>query len=105
MSGADGKRRGISARTARTMEYTIVGASILALAMIFQPLSLELFTLGAAAIVIVGLAFNIVPLCQPGKSVRSLVIAGIVIVVIFVIVTVLALASAELYAYYISPDN
>jgi len=92
MSGADGKRRGISARTARTMEYTIVGASIL-------------FTLGAAAIVIVGLAFNIVPLCQPGKSVRSLVIAGIVIVVIFVIVTVLALASAELYAYYISPDN
>ena len=105
MSGTDTKRRGITARTARTLEYVIVGASILALAMIFQPFSVELFTLGAAAIVIVGLAFNIVPLCQPGKSVRSLVIAGIVIVVVFAIVTVLALASAELYAYYISPDN
>lgn len=105
MSGTDAKRRGISAGTARTLEYVIVAASLLALLMIFQPFSLELFTLGAAAIVIVGLVFNIVPLCQPGKPVRSLVVASIVIVVVFAIVTLLALASAELYAYYISPDN
>jgi hypothetical protein len=105
MSGLDAKRHGISLRTARTLEYLIVGASIVALAMIFQPFSLELFTLGAAAIVIVGLVFNLVPLCEPGKPVRSLVVAGIVIVVVFAIVTLLALASAELYAYYISPDT
>jgi len=105
MSGAEGRRRGISARTARTLEYVIVVASILALVLIFQPFAVELFTLGAAAIVIVGLAFNIVPLCTPGKSVRSLVIATIVIVVAFAVVTVLALGFAELYAYYISPSE
>ena len=103
MSGTNAKRRGISTRTARTLEYGIVGASILALAMIFQPFSLQLFTFGAAAIVIVGLAFNMVPLCEPGKPVRSLLIALIVIVVAFAIITGLALAAAELYAYYISP--
>lgn len=98
-------RRGMSARQARGVEYAIVGASILALAMIFQPFALGLFTVGAAAIVIVGLLFNLVPLCQPGKPARSLVVATGVIVVIFAIVTVLALASAELYAAYISPAD
>jgi hypothetical protein len=98
-------RGGMSVRQARRLEYGIVGASILALALIFQPFSLELFTLGAAAIVIVGLAFNLVPLCQPGRTARSLLTATIVIVVAFAIVTALALGSAELYAIHIAPPS
>lgn len=99
----DEARRGMSLRQARTLEYGIVGASLLALVLIFQPFSLQLFTLGAAAIVLVGLAFNLVPLAQPGKSWRSLLIATIVIVVAFAIVTLLALGMAELYGYYVTP--
>jgi uncharacterized protein YqfA (UPF0365 family) len=99
------QRRVLSGRQARTLEYLIVGASILALVLIFQPFALGLFSIGAAAIVAVGLLFNLVPLCQPGVRVRSLVVALIVIIVIFAIVTGLALASAELYAYYISPAD
>jgi hypothetical protein len=95
--------KGLSARQARTVEFGIVGASLLALVMIFQPFSLELFTLGAAAIVIVGLVFNLVPLAQPGKTWRSLLIASIVIVVAFAIVTALSLGMAELYGYYVTP--
>jgi hypothetical protein len=108
MSGEqpDGKaRRGMSLRQARTVEYGIVGASLLALVLIFQPFSLQLFSVGAAAIVIVGLAFNLVPLAQPGKSWRSLGIAVIVIIVAFVIVTLLSLGMAELYGYYITPAS
>jgi hypothetical protein len=105
MSGGNSPRRGLSARQARTLEYAIVAASLIALVMIFQPFSLELFSVGAGAIVIVGLVFNLVPLCQPGKTVRSLLIACVVIVVAFAIVTLLSIASAELYAYYISPAN
>jgi len=103
MSPPPSKPAGMGVRQARTIEYLIVAASILALAMIFQPFSLGLFTLGAAAIVIVGLLFNLVPLCQPGRSLGSLLKAAVIIVVIFGIVTLLALASAELYAYYIAP--
>jgi hypothetical protein len=98
-------RRVLSVRQARTLEFAIVGASILALVLIFQPFVLGLFSVGAAAIVIVGLLFNLVPLCQPGTRVRSVVLALVVIIVVFAIVTVLALASAELYAYYISPAD
>lgn len=102
MSGGE-PGKGLSERQARTVEFGIVGASLLALVMIFQPFSLELFTLGAAAIVIVGLVFNLVPLAQPGKTWRSLLIASIVIVVAFAIVTALSLGMAELYGYYVTP--
>ena len=98
-------RRGMTERQARTLEFGIVGASLLALVLIFQPFSLDLFTLGAAAIVIVGLAFNLVPLAQPGKAWRSVLIAAIVIVVAFAIVTLLSLGMAKLYGYYISPPE
>jgi len=96
-------RKGMSARQARTVEFGIVGASLIALVLIFQPFSVGLFTLGAAAIVIVGLAFNLVPLAQPGKSWRSLLIATVVIVVAFGIVTALSLGMAEVYGYYVTP--
>jgi hypothetical protein len=101
MSGAN--KKGMTTRQARTVEYTIVGASLLALVMIFQPFSLQLFTYGAAAIVIVGLAFNLVPLAQPGKTWGSLLTGTIVIVVAFAIVTLLALGMAVLYGYYVTP--
>jgi hypothetical protein len=103
MSGPEPARRGLSLRQSRTLEYGIVGASLLALVLIFQPFAVKLFTFGAAAIVIVGLAFNLVPMVQPGKSWRSLVIGVIVIVVAFAIVTLLSLGMAELYGYYITP--
>jgi len=99
------RRRSMSARQARALEFGIVGASLLALVLIFQPFSLQLFTVGAAAIVIVGLAFNLVPLAQPGKPWRSIVMGIVVIVIIFAIVTALSLGSAELYGYYITPPE
>ena len=98
-------KRGMTVRQARSVEYSIVGASLLALVMIFQPLFLELFTVGAAAIVIVGLAFNLVPLAQPGNTVGSLLRGAVVIVVIFAIVTLLALGMAMVYGSYVSPTS
>lgn len=95
-------RRGMSVRTARGVEYTIVGISIIALALIFQPFSLSLFTVGAGLIVLVGLLFNLVPLAQPGRTIGSLLRGALIIAVAFVIVTLLALASAKLYAVYLT---
>jgi hypothetical protein len=91
----------MTARQARAIEYTIVGISIASLVLIFQPFVLGLFTIGAAAVVIAGLAFNLVPLCQPGRPARSLVKAALVILFVFIVVTGLALASAELYSMYL----
>lgn len=95
-------RRGMTAAQARTVEYGIVALSVAALVMIFQPFWLGLYSVGAALVILAGLAFNLVPLARPGRPARSLVKAAIVILVIFAIVTALALGSAELYALYMS---
>ena len=105
MSDAKLRRAGLSNGQARTLEYGIVGASLVALVLIFQPFSQELFSIGAAAIVIVGLVFNLVPFCTPGRTVGSLLKISLIIVIAFAVVTLLALGSAKLYAYYISPVN
>jgi hypothetical protein len=95
---------GMTAAQAKTVEYAIVGLSVLSLVLVFQPFSLSLFTVGAAMVVLMGLAFNLVPLCQPGRPLSSLVKAGLIIVVIFIIVTLAALGSAVLYSIYLSAD-
>lgn len=99
---ATAKRAGMTARQAKTVEFSIVALSIAALVMIFQPFWLGLYTVGAGLVILAGLAFNLVPLARPGRPARALVKATIVILVIFVIVTALALGSAELYALYVA---
>lgn len=98
----DTAKTGMSARQARTIEYCLVGISIVALALIFQPFSLTLYSLGAGLIVFAGLAFNLVPLCVAGRPVSSLVKGAVIIAVIFVVVAALALGSAMLYSIYLT---
>ena len=96
---------GMTAFQAKAIERTIVGISILALALLFQPLSLTLYSIGAGLVVLAGLAFNLVPLCTPGRSVASLIKGAIVIILIFAVVTLLALGSAKLYAIYMASNQ
>lgn len=98
-------RRGMSAGIARAIEYVIVGISIAALVMIFQPFSLALFSVGAGLVILAGLAFNLIPLAQPGRPLSGLFKGAVVIAVVFVIVTALALGSAKLYAIYLTPSS
>ncbi len=42
------------------------------------------------------------PLCTPGRPLRSLIKAGLIILLIFVIVLAIALGSAMLYSVYVS---
>ena len=74
---------------------------IVSLAFVFQPFSVTLFGIGMASVVVGGLAFNLVPLCEPGKSFGSIIRAAVIVVVILVAVTGLAIGSAELYGIYL----
>jgi hypothetical protein len=93
---------GMTAREAKTIEYAIVAVSVIALVLLFQPFSLGLYSVGAGLVVFAGLAFNLVPLCTPGRTFASLAKATAVIVAIFVVVTLLALGSALLYSWYLT---
>jgi hypothetical protein len=93
---------GMTASQAKMIEYTIIIVSVLSLILLFQPFSLGLYSVGAGLVVLAGLAFNLVPLCTPGRSFRSLVKGALVVAIIFVVVTLLALGSALLYSWYLS---
>jgi hypothetical protein len=95
-----GTEQGMSARTAAAIEHTIIGIALLSLILIFQPFSLALYTVGCVLVVLGALAFNLVPLCEKGRPLRSLVMAGIIVIVLLFIVVGLSILSAWLYGVY-----
>jgi hypothetical protein len=98
----DRSRAGMSVRQAKTIEYSIVAVSVLSLVLLFQPFSLALYSIGAGLVVFAGLAFNLVPLCTPGRTVASLIRAAVIIAVILFVVAALSMGSVELYAMYLT---
>ena len=98
----DQSTAGMSVRQAKAIEYSIVAVSVLSLVLLFQPFSLALYSIGAGLVVLAGLAFNLVPLCAPGRPVASLVKAAVIIGIIFIAVAALSMGSVELYAMYLT---
>jgi hypothetical protein len=106
-----GKRTldGMTPVTARRLEWSLIGLGILALALIFQPFSLALFGVGCALVVFAGLANNLLPLCQPGTTSRSLVVASVIVALTFFVVMLISIVAAYLYGVFfvnaITPDT
>ena len=98
---AQAQTQGMSRATARRIEYSIILLCIASLVMIFQPFSLALYSVGAGLVVLGGLAFNLVPLCVPGKPLAGVVKAAITVLIILVIAICLAMSSAYLYGIYL----
>lgn len=92
---------GMSKATARSIEYGIIALCLAALAMIFQPFSLTLYGVGAGLVVLGGLAFNLVPLCVPGRPLRAVLKAALIVLVVLLAAVALAIGSAYLYGLYL----
>src|SRR5271170_7891153 len=101
-SPGNAAQSGMTVGQAKLVEYAVIVVSVLSLILLFQPFSLELYSVGAGLVVLAGLAFNLVPHCTPGRPFRSLVQGALIIVVIFIVVTLLALGSALLYSWYLT---
>ena len=93
---------GMSAATARRIECSIIALCLISLVFIFQPFSKLLYGIGAGLVVLGGLASNLVPLCRPGKPLRGLVRAGVIVVVLLLTVAALAIGMAHLYGVYLT---
>jgi hypothetical protein len=102
---SDGRTTGMSEAQARTAEGLIIALCLFALFAIFQPISLTLFSFGCGLVVLGGLAFNLVPFCQPGRPARDLWKATVIIATVFVIVVLLALGSAWLYGLWLQAQR
>jgi hypothetical protein len=95
----------MSATTAKTVEYAIIGLCLAALALIFQPFSLTLYGIGAGVVGLGALAVNLVPFCKPGVPARFRVKAALIIVVILVVALALAIGTTYLYAWYLEASR
>ncbi len=88
---------GMTAGAALRLEFGIIGLGILALVMIFQPLSLTLFSIGCGLVVIAALANNLLPLAQPGTPARTIVLASIIVATILCTAVLVAIGAAHTY--------
>ena len=96
-----GARSGMSAATARTIEWSIIVLCLASLVFVFQPVSPTLHALGMVLVVVGALAFNLVPLCRPGRPAMALVRITAVIAVILVVAIGIAMGTATLYGDYV----
>jgi energy-coupling factor transporter transmembrane protein EcfT len=92
---------GMSAAAARRIEWSIIAVCVVALIMIFQPYSLRLYGIGAALVVVGGLAFNLVPHCRPGNRLGNVVKVALIVLTLLVVVAGVAMVSAHLYGVYL----
>ena len=101
--------QGMTRAGARRLEYAIIALGIVALLLIFQPFSPVLYGVGCGLVVLAGLVNNLLPLCQPGTSMRSVLNAALVIMLVFCVVMLLSIAAAHLYGVLfvdaLSPDT
>lgn len=94
-------RAGMSRTTARAVEFSIIALCLLALVFVFQPASPALHAAGMVLVVVGGLAFNLVPLCRPGRPAASLVRATATIAVVLAVAIGIAVGTANLYGDYL----
>jgi heme O synthase-like polyprenyltransferase len=93
--------QGMTAATARTIEYSIIALCVISLVLIFQPFSLTLYGIGAGLVVLGGLAFNLIPHSRPGVPLRWLFTVTLIVLALLAVVFVLAVGTSYLYAWYL----
>lgn len=104
MSETPGKT--LSAGGALRLEAFIIGLGILALLMIFQPLSLTLFAIGSGLVVLAGLVNNLLPLAKQGTKIKTIVTVALVVALIFCCVLLISIAAAHLYGvFFLKPPD
>ena len=94
-------RVGMSAATARTIEWSIIALCLASLVFVFQPVSPTIHALGMVLVVVGALAFNLVPHCRPGRPLMDLVRISAVIAVILAVAIGIAMGTAILYGEYV----
>ena len=106
MSGSEQGNGGMTAATARRLEFSIIGLGMLALLMIFQPFNITLFAVGCVLVVVAALVNNLLPLAQPGVPKSAVVKAAMIVAMIFCIVLLVAIFAAYLYGvFFLRPPD
>lgn len=91
----------MTAFQARCLEYSIILLCVISILMIFQPFSMQLYSIGCVLVVIGALLFNLVPFCKPGVSARQIGKVILIVLVVLVVAALLGIGTAFLYVEYL----
>jgi len=91
----------MNATQAKLLERSIITLCVASIIMIFQPFSMQLFTIGCIMVVVGALLFNLVPFCRPGVSGRQIGKVVMIVLIVLVVAALLGVGTAFLYVEYL----
>ncbi len=86
---------------AKWLERSIISLCVVSILMIFQPFSMQLFTIGCVLVVIGALLFNLVPFCRPGVPAKQIGKVILIVLAVLIAAALLGIGTAFLYVEYL----
>ena len=87
----------MTAAQARWLERSIILLCVASIAMIFQPFSMQLFSIGCVLVVVGALLFNLIPFCREGVPAKQIGKVIFIILVVLVVAAMLGIVTAFVY--------
>jgi len=91
----------MTATQAKMLERFIIALCLVSIVMIFQPFSMQFFTIGCVLVVIGALAFNLIPFCRPGVPARQIGKVILIVLIVLVVAALLGIGTTFLYVEYL----
>lgn len=91
----------MTALQAKLLEHAIILLCVAAIVMIFQPFSMQLFSIGCVLVVVGALLFNLVPLCRAGVTFGQIGKVLLIVLIVLVVAALLGIGTAFLYVEYL----
>jgi len=92
----------VTATQAKLLERSIILLCVVSIIMIFQPFSMQLFTIGCILVVVGALLFNLVPFCRPGVTGREIGKVVLIVLLVLLVAALLGVSTAWLYVKYLA---
>jgi len=92
----------MTATQARLLENAIILLCVVSIVMIFQPFSIQLFSVGCVLVVIGALLFNLIPFCRAGVTFKQIGKVILIVLAGLVVAALLGIGTAFLYVEYLA---
>lgn len=86
---------------AKLLERAIIGLCVVSIIMIFQPFSMQFFTIGCILVVVGALLFNLVPFCRAGVPISQIGKVILIVLIVLGVAALLGVGTAFLYVEYL----
>ena len=92
----------MTATQAKLLEHAIILLCVVAIVMIFQPFSMQLFSIGCELVVVGALLFNLIPFCRAGVTAGQIGKVILIVLLVLAVAALLGIGTAFLYVEYLA---